>query len=364
MSINSDGPVLRSQSPAVIPTDPAASGPQGQFSNFGGVARYQVDGGQAEQAPGQRLAPNVGSGIMRSTTSTDPVTGQRTTVNDVLGDVQRGSTESAPSTAPKFHTSGGRALIGGEITPNSLVTIDGVTTSVRAALHAGLIVQNDHGVFTSASGATASTEKTPAQQLEEANTQRRAAEEQATKDSVPQVEALDAESEAIMSEATQKIGNLDSAAAIQDILDTGAISEDVSNRLATSLGVSREEADARVNTLKAAFHAQASAAVGNGAAAHVFEWANEAAPKELRAAVLKQVNQGTTTGYKALAIKFYETLADSPKGRDLILNSRDALARGVSVDQRTGKVYVTLPQVGKVEWKVAVRQGFISPKHG
>lgn len=138
----------------------------------------------------------------------------------------------------------------------------------------------------------------------------------------------------------------------------------MANRLATSLGVSPEEVGSRVNTLKAAFETQARAAVGNGAAEDVFNWARESAPKELRAAMLERVNQGTTTGYKALASKFYETLGDTAKGREMIMGSRDAADRGVTQDQRTGKLYVMLPQVGKVEWKVAVRQGFISPKIG
>jgi hypothetical protein len=77
----------------------------------------------------------------------------------------------------------------------------------------------------------------------------------------------------------------------------------------------------------------------------------------------RHANEGTTARYQDIAADYYGSLADTKEGRDLIMASNDAEARGISVDQRTGKVFVTAPKVGKVEWRNAVKLGMIKPNH-
>jgi hypothetical protein len=192
---------------------------------------------------------------------------------------------------------------------------------------------------------------------------RQEAQEKADTDTVPEVELLDPAAEEIMTEAVAKIGNLDAAAAVRSALDTdGMVSEDVTNRIATTLGVPAEQVAERVETLKASFETQARNTIGTGAT-EVFDYARQFAPKELRQAMLDQVNNGTTKGYAALAKTYMENLADTPEGREIITASPDAQARGVFVEPRTGKLFIEHPKVGRVAWKTAVREGLIKPAH-
>jgi hypothetical protein len=360
--MSENGPILRAQLPAIPERSSSTEGPAGTFSNAGGVSRYQIGGGTAEQAPSQRLAPTVGAGVMRSTMTTDPMTGEKITTNDVLGDVQRGSSgDNAASTAPRFHTSGGRALLGNEIGPNSLVTVAGQTTNVRAALHAGLIVQNAHGVYVSADGSTASTEKTPAQQLEEANAERRAAEE-SDKDGLPTVAKFDDATEALLSETISKVGSIDAQQAVQAVINNGQLTPELIARIGSQLGLDKDQMTERSNTIVAAFTKQAREVVGDASADAVFAWAREAQPDALNRAMTAHANTGATEGYTQLAGQYFAGLADTKAGRAAILSSPEA--RAGNVMERNGKLYVNVAGVGFVEYRGALRSGVLTVKHG
>jgi len=357
MSISQDGAPIRVQLPAIPTTDPASAGPAGTFSNFGGVARYQVGGGTAEQAPAQRLAP-VGSGVMRSTMTTDPMTGERITTNDVLGDVQRGSTESATSAAPRFTSAGGRPLMPNEIGPTSIVHVAGQTTNLAAAMHAGLIVRNSHGEYVGADGVGASAEKTPAQQLDEANAERRAAEEQSDKDGLPTVAKFDDATEALLTDTLSKVGSIDAQHAVQAaISNNGQLTPDLIARLGTQLGLDKEQMTERSNTIVQAFEKQARETVGESSADAIWAWAREAQPADLKRAMTSHANNGDTTGYSRLATQYFENLPNTQAGRALLLATP-------GVTERNGKLYVNTAKAGLVEYRAALKAGLVTAKHG
>ena len=112
-----------------------------------------------------------------------------------------------------------------------------------------------------------------------------------------------------------------------------------------------------------AFKAQADAAVGVDSAEAIWQWARDNRAPALREAMTRHANEGTTARYQDIAQDYYSALADTQEGRDIIMASADAQARGITVDQRTGKVFVAAPKVGKVEWRNAVALGMIKPNH-
>ena len=153
-------PVLRAQYAATPERQsPITQVPHGTSSNHGGVERFQIHSPVESIPEAQREAirPSVG-GVLRSTTRTNPLDGSRITDTEIGQSISRSTdaygndagstTNNAPLAPPQFHTSSGRTLMASEITRSSLVTLgNGHTTNVAAALAAGFIVQNGHGVF-------------------------------------------------------------------------------------------------------------------------------------------------------------------------------------------------------------------------
>jgi len=182
--------------------------------------------------------------------------------------------------------------------------------------------------------------------------------EEALKDKVPEVEQFDEATEAMLTDTLSKVGNLDSQAALHSVIKNGGeLTHELTARIATSLGMDTEATKEHVGHIIEQFRKQAHAAVGENIADAVWEWArNNNRSGDLEAAMYDHANKGTTTGYKALVRGYFESLADTPEGRNIILNATDAKSQGVFRD-RNGKLYVTHPKVGRVEWRVAVREG-------
>src|SRR3954469_10888118 len=104
--------------------------PEGTFTNHGGMSRYQVTGPTTETVPDQhRVSASLVGGVLRATSSGGSVTEEST------GSLSRASSRDllpSSSDGPVFTSPLGRALMASEITPQSLVSVGGVTTNVRA----------------------------------------------------------------------------------------------------------------------------------------------------------------------------------------------------------------------------------------
>jgi hypothetical protein len=362
-----NGPVIRATINSASQDEPSRGGFTGNF----GVSRYQT-GANEQPAPAVTpqpapLAPTASlvGGVLRATTRTNAA-GQTVTTHETAGSLQRASSGDlrTAESGPVFTSPGGRILMPDEIKSDSLVTInvpgrEPVTTNVRAAISAGLISQS-RGVY---EGPTGQAPKSPAEQLDEANAQRLAEQEQAGKDTAPQVEPLDAQAEEIMTEAVAKIGNLNGAETVASLIDRGDVSDDLAGRLASALGTDPAGVRQRIDVVLGAMTTQAKHAMGGTGFDEIVEHARAANPKGLREAQLAQANEGTTQAYRSLALDYYATLADTPAGRELILSADGAKERGVFVDRGTNKTYVNIPGIGRVLWSVAVRQGHIEPHH-
>jgi hypothetical protein len=158
------------------------------------------------------------------------------------------------------------------------------------------------------------------------------------------------------------LGTVNAQSAIHALVNTGSLPEALVATLAGTMGVEASKVNEIAATLTAAFSKQAAAAIGPAAANAIWAWARGNQPAALKDAMVRHANQGTTRGYADLASAYYAALADTKEGRGVILGATDAAAKGIFED-RAGRVWVTIPGAGRVEWKVAVKQGLINPRH-
>jgi len=316
---------------------------------------------EAERAGAKNtVSSRVIGGVARTTiaTTTDALGATRQTTEKTTADFARVnagdlSSETTPG-APIFKSSVGRVLTTSEIKPDTLVTVGGVTTNVRAALHAGLL-REVNGQYVSASGVSAS----PAQQQQEPEHQQQQQQQQPP-EPAPTIDALDPHSEAIMSDVVSKVAQPLAIGTLRELIDNGENAPSTIERVAEQLNVSPAEAGQRIETLKIAFDGQARRAIGGNSEA-VLEYARQHQPQALKDAMRAHVMDGTTEGYRALARSYIEDLATvNPQA---ILSSKDAAARGVR-QERDGSITVLHPKAGRVAWKVAVRTGLIKPNFG
>jgi len=303
-----------------------------------------------------RVVGDVARVTVRSATDAYGDTTQEVT-QEIAPGVTRASAGEMPSSesAPVFHSANGRTLLKSEITPKSLVTLEGVTTDVQSAIYAGLLRQTEDG-YVNANGIAAATATNRSDHQQH---QPGPQEQPQQGDQAPAVEPLpDQEAEAIMTDAVGKMSHGLATATLTELISTaGRLSPAMTEQLASSLGVSSHEASQRVAKVIGAFQQQAHATLGANHAA-ILEYAREYQPQALREAMTRQARDGTTAGYKQLAQSFIENLASYNPAA--LLASPDAQKLGVR-QERDGQITIALPQVGRVEWRVAVRSKLISP---
>jgi hypothetical protein len=164
------------------------------------VTRVTINSDDTPPAPTTPAQPprfastaRVIGGVVRTTvaSSTDAFGTSQNTVTAHEHDLHRADTRDLhPTTGPMFTSPGGsRVLTASEITPAGIVTVGGITTNVAAAIHAGLLRQNDAGQYVSADGVTAAPP---------AGTEQEQQQEQQQSNAEP-IEPLDPSAEAIMS---------------------------------------------------------------------------------------------------------------------------------------------------------------------
>lgn len=237
----------------------------------------------------------------------------------------------------------GRTLSSAEVRPDSIITIAGIDTSIRAALAAGLIAETATGYAPvgEALGTGNDDSNTGNNPNKPAN------------DAPVAIEALDAESEALISNVVSKVTDGDRASGVRTMIDNGVLTQDITNRMATQLGMTPQQVTEKAAQLDRAFRDQAAKVVGSNSEA-VFQWARNNAANDLKMAVLSHVNDGSTAGYKELATRYTESI---PEHSPQLLNA--AIGMGLVNRERDGTFTVNHPKSGRVSWKVALRTGLI-----
>jgi hypothetical protein len=252
---------------------------------------------------------------------------------------------------------------------SDLVSVGGLTTSVKAAINAGLLDANFRAVAGAATGEGNSMVGETGQQAI-ANEQALQQEQAKATPSVPsyaELQAdpslglhhdvavpLDSASETLMTKVVQSVDHGAYASAVGAHLAGRDVPPDTVQRIANSLGMSPGEAKQAMAQMQQAMETQAVNAAGH----EVLEWARSAQPEKLQAAAQQQALQGSLRGYGDLQKAYIGQL--DRLNPAAIINSPDGRKMGARVEQN-GEVSLDIPGVGRTTWGAALRGGLIGP---
>lgn len=248
-------------------------------------------------------------------------------------------------------TTTGSPRSGSDITDNDIVKVNGKEGRIKDMLRVGLVTKNHDGSFTitDKSGPRPASSQAPQQQPQQA--QQQAGGEDAG-------EALgDAAVEATITEVAEAAQPGDVLACISSYVNDGDFSDAALSRVANQMNLTPEEARDRANTIRGAFEAQARSVVEQSGfdGQEVFNWAWQHHPNMMKDAMRNHVTQRSTKGYKDIAAKYLENLdkANPEAFKNAVINN------GITAKRLTnGTILLKTPQ-GEVEWKTAVRNGWV-----
>jgi len=232
--------------------------------------------------------------------------------------------------------------VSGELKPDHIVTIDGREMQVSVAERLGLLERDVHGRHVLVpQGAQKLSQEAPEAPVEEG-------------------EALqDASVEASLADLAASISPGTQVAIAQQIITDGMVNP---NTIARAAGESSQEPGAlseRINTVVQGFQAQTDSmlrSLGAEDTSLFYAWAQENHPQELRKAMTAHVMERTTKGYAPLFNSYVESLGDhSPED---ILNA--SFGGGITAQQVGKKILLNIPGQGQMDYRTAVRQGFIT----
>jgi hypothetical protein len=404
MSDQSSSPTsvtIRSPSPSGPVSTPSDSSltahPSSLFGATGVQLKSNVDPSPAAPSNGGATSRVIGG------PTTVTISGGHTTT-ETRNHVTKADSgnSSSDNGAPMYHSAMGGVRSAGSAKDSDYVTVNGITTTVAAARHIGLIAHDaapggssEGGTprsLSSSAGAQGAGVKfgvdnenpnsafpTPSSKIvakfREAMTssdsdQRSnhrsqfeqiygpgAAKTYAGQDgpSEPTIATLDERSETVMDDFVNKVDRSDIYQGLKNVLHGEAINEDLIARAGTKLGLDSAKVQEHVATLHAAFEKQATDEVGS----RVLEWAKENRLSDLRQAAHDQVATGNLNGYVELSKEYLSKLPDIDPSA--ILNSPDAAARGIK-RERNGTITLDIPGADRMEWRAAIRAGFIGPR--
>lgn len=226
----------------------------------------------------------------------------------------------------EIRSSTGSPLGGRTPKASDIVNINGMETTYGVAVRTGLIVDD---------GALA-----PEKAVE------------TVEEKAPEVERMDAPTEALLSELAQSTTPTTQVSALLEFTETGEISDGAINRLASEAGIHTADMRAKIEKVVAGFQGQADRALSAYATdpAAVYEWARKADPEGLKRATQDLTMLGTSKGFKALGARYFET-ADK-HSPELV----EALpwAEGVTVTRTNGRLVVHYPG-GSDPWSTLVK---------
>ncbi len=264
----------------------------------------------------------------------------------------------------------GNPQSGRSVTPKTLVLVQGMETSVAAAVAMGLVRTNPAtGYYEDAN--TPSAPQTHQERLQaeyqqaldkqnaEAAEKAKAAEAVANE----QITPFDEQLESHIADF-QKIGNMDLKVGMDSIINGGELTEDIANRAATLIGVTPDEVRERAAGLHAAFTKQAMDMTGAGEGLSVIlETMNKINPTLVNKAIRAHVEEGKRNAYDEVINQYiYDLPKHDPQG---FLAHPAAQALGARMEKRGGGdpvITIEVPGVGRVEWRAAIRANLISPQ--
>ncbi|MCE1237726.1 MAG: hypothetical protein LWW93_15355 [Hyphomicrobiales bacterium] len=222
----------------------------------------------------------------------------------------------------------GSPINGREAKDSDIVTINGVETTYGVARRTGLITEEGG--------------KAPEEKVEKAP------------ERTAEVELMDAPTEALMTELAAVTQPSTQVAALSDFTDTGVVSDDAVNRLASEAGIHPTDMRAKVDTIMAGFQKQADTAIAGFSNDHqaVYEWARKTDPAGLKRATQELAMMGSTKGFKSIGARYLETADKHSPGEVEAL----PWAEGVRCVRQDGHIVVHYPG-GSDRWSVLIKTG-------
>lgn len=261
---------------------------------------------------------------------------------------------SAPNTSGTItqgRTASGSPVTGG-LNANSIVNIGGVETTVRAAMAAGYVQQNQDGTFSMVS-------QEARQQAQQQRQQEKAQAEAEALGMDGTDAALDQSAEATIATFANHVSPTTAVGAVLDIANGLPIRDSHITQAASQMGKEPAQVRAMVDQVRGAFEAQARSVVDRVGphADDVFAWASQD-PKGrdlMKQAIQDQALKRTTSGYQKVAQAYLENLdAHNPEA---LLNAQ--LGEGLEIRKgQNGKLILKTPK-GEMEYRSAIKAGLI-----
>jgi hypothetical protein len=174
-------------------------------------------------------------------------------------------------------------------------------------------------------------------------------------------EALaDASAEGDLASLCETVSAGTQVSVLGQIAEAGEILPQTINRAASEAGISPAEMNERVSKVIDSFTHQAETtikAIGSDDPSDFFNWCHQERSKELKAAIRTHGMERSTAGYKTLYQDYVASIADHDAAAVL---EADFGTSGITAQQVGNKILLDIPGAGQVEYRTAVRQGFIT----
>lgn len=262
----------------------------------------------------------------------------------------------------------GRPMAAAELTPDSVVNVGGMETSVKVAVAMGLIRPAPGGGYEDVAQPPTQTPREAQQPSQAVPENVGAGIDQQKQASVDMSDSGAAESlgneqaEAFLGQVANAVPPEQINAAMDEVLREGQLSEQSIGRLAAALGVSPEEAMAQAENLGQAYDGMIHRAVASVGIADeelqqdFMRWLAQTHPREADQALKALWRTNSTKAFRDLGKQFMRDL--DVYDLDLVLE----IARNSGIrafEDHHGRVVLDVPGMGEVRWNVAMGQGLI-----
>lgn len=252
-------------------------------------------------------------------------------------------TTGASGILAKARTAQGSPSMGG-IKPTDIITVDGFELTVEMAEQHGMVTRDANGRYVEVGGGVKAAQDR-AEPQEEAP--------------VDDAQAFaDPKAEAALGDLANSVAPSHHIAAIQDVIQTGTISELTINRAASEAGREPSAIAGEASKVMESFKAQAVTAVqswGSDDPMEFFTWAQQEKPREFREAMQAHGMERSTKGYQPLYQEFVAGIAE--RDPEFVLASE--FGGGITARKDGKAVILNIPGRGEMTLRQALRVGAV-----
>lgn len=231
----------------------------------------------------------------------------------------------------------------GELQATDIITVAGTEMTVRNAESLGLIERGPNGKFLAVPDAAAALNQEP------------------VPEAVPEGEALaDRAAEGDLAAICEAVSAGTQVSVLGQLVEAGELHPNTVARAASEAGIHPNEMNERINRVVEGFQHQAEQtikALGSDDPSQFWEWAQDNRSRELKDAMRKHGMERSTSAYRGLYQDYVASIADHDAAAVL---EADFGNSGITAQQVGKKILLNIPGQGQMDYRTAVRQGFIT----